>query len=616
MAGGRRVDGITAALPTGWYDRDSASDRARPMKNREIARLFGLMADVLEIKGDNPFRVRAYRRASQSLESLSEDIEVAARDQRLLAIPGIGGDLARKIEEYLATGRIEEVEAGCREIPAGVVELMHVPGVGPRTARLLHDRAGVTSVSELEALARAGRLRGLPGIQARTEANILKGIASLARSQARMPLARALPLARELTAALAGVAGVERLAIAGSIRRGRETVGDMDILVTSSQPAIVMEAFTALPAIAELLERGGTKSAVRHREGIQVDLRVVEPESFGAALVYFTGSKQHNIRIREMAQRRRLKISEYGVFDETTGARTAGATEEEVYRTIGLPWIPPELREDAGEIEAALAGRLPVLVEASDVRGDLHLRIDGADPGREIEALAAAARARGYGYLAISDRSPSGDPDGFSVAALLARADRLRTVDRSLTGIALLAGAECEVLPDGRLEYPDDALARFDIVVAAIHHRFDLSRDDMTRRMCAALEHPYVSVLAHPTGRVLGERSGADVDLDAVYRTAARLGKAVEINAHPDRLDLDDRQARRAAELGALVAISAATRDCDHLADVELGVTIARRGWIEATRVVNTWALGELREWIARSRPSRATAPARAGAAR
>ncbi len=574
------------------------------MKNLEIARLFELMADLLEIKGDNPFRVRAYRRASQSLESLAEDVETLAGDERLEPFPAIGADLAEKINEYLATGRMQEIESARREIPAGVVELMHVPGVGPRTAKILFDKAGVKSLATLEELARAGRLRGLPGIQAKTEANILKGIGIVRKGQERMPLGRALALAQALVRPLQKLREVDQLSVAGSIRRRRETVGDMDVLVTSSRPDVVMGAFTALPDVASVIERGQTKASVRHREGIQVDLRVVAPESFGAALVYFTGSKQHNIRIREMAQRKGLKISEYGVFAEATGRRVAGRTEEDVYGAIGLPWIPPELREDAGEIEAALRGKLPHLVEVKDIRGDLHDHTDASDGKHSIEALVEAARARGYEYVVVSDHSRSSTvAGGLSADELLAHVDKIRAVQKKFSGIAVLAGSECDILDDGAMDYPDAVLSRLDLVLGAVHSRFKQPRAEMTHRIATALANPYVSILAHPTGRLIGEREAYDVDLDEVFRAAARHGKAVEINSYPERLDLSDVHARRAAEMGVLIAVNTDAHMLDHLGNVELGVATARRAWIGPDRVVNTWPLDKLRQWVTASRP-------------
>lgn len=576
------------------------------MKNVEVARLFDRMADLLEIRGDNPFRIRAYRRASQSLEGLGEDIEVIAKEQRLGEIPGIGKDLADKIGEYLRTGRMKDVDALHKEIPHGVVELMNVPGLGPRTAKLLYDKAGVRDVAALEALAKAGQLRGLPGIQAKTEANILKGIAVIKKGQERMPLGRALPMAEELYRALERVPEIKQISLAGSIRRRKETIGDVDILVTSSKPDKIMDAFARLPQIAEVLERGGTKASARLREGIQVDLRVVEPETFGAALVYFTGSKQHNIRIREMAVRKGLKISEYGVFSDASGERVAGKTEEEVYAAIGLPWIPPELREDTGEVEAALGGKLPRLVETSDIRGDLHVHTDASDGRQSIEALVQAARARGYQYIVVADHSRSSTvAGGLSADELRAQVEKIRAVQKDHPRIRILAGSECDILPDGSMDYPDNVLAKLDLVIGAVHSRLTQPKAEMTRRICAALSNPYVNVLAHPTGRLVGERDPYDVDLEQVFQAARRHGKAIEINAAPQRADLNDVQARRAAELGVLIAINTDTHQLAHLENIELGVATARRAWIGPAQVINAWPIEKLLDWARSSRSAR-----------
>jgi DNA polymerase (family 10) len=579
------------------------------VKNVEIARLFDLAADLLEIRGDNPFRIRAYRRAAQNLESLGEDIETVARQGRLGEIPGVGKDLADKISEYLRTGRMKDVDTLQKEIPRGVVELMNVPGVGPKTAKLLYEKAGVRDVATLEALARAGQLRGLPSIKARTEANILKSIAVIRKGQERMPLGRALPLAEEIAAALRALKNVKQLELAGSIRRRKETVGDIDVLVTSTRPEKVMAAFTGLPEVQDVLERGGTKASLRHRAGIQIDLRVVEPESFGAALVYFTGSKQHNIRIREMAVKKGLKISEYGVFDDR-GTRVAGRTEADVYAAIGLPWIPPELREDTGEVEAALRGQLPRLVQLDDIRGDLHDHTDASDGACSIEALTAAARERGYEYIAVTDHSQAARvARGLSADLVRAQVEKIREVQQAHPEITVLAGAECDILPDGSMDYPDDVLAGLDIVVGAVHSRFTQPRSEMTRRICRALANPRVSILAHPTGRLLGEREPYDVDLDQVFQAARRHGKAVEINASPQRTDMNDVQARRAADLGALVAISTDAHQLAHLQNIELGVATARRAWIGPAQVINTWPVRKLLGW---ARGSRSAQPRKA----
>jgi len=568
------------------------------VKNLEIARAFDLIADLLEVKGDNPFRIRAYRRAAQNLNGLAEDVQTLADQERLDEIPGVGPDLAGKIGEYLETGRIDALESLRREVPAGLADLMGVPGVGPKTARLLHDRLKVTDLGRLETLARSGKLRGLPGIQAKTEQNLLKGIALVRRGHERMPLGRALPLAEEIARTLARVPGVTRVEPAGSVRRRKETVGDLDILVTSTDPARAMDAFARLPQAAEILERGATKASMRHREGIQVDLRVVEPATFGAALQYFTGSKEHNIRIREMAIKKRLKISEYGVFREPGGRRIAGATEEEVYAAVGLPWIPPELREDSGEIEAAQARRLPALVELDDIRGDLHCHTNATDGHHTVAALVAAARARGYAYVLVSDHSRSTRvAGGLTAEEALAHVEKVRALGRKQRGLAVLAGSECDILPDGSLDYPDEVLARMDLVVAAVHSRFKQPRAEMTRRICRALESPYVSILAHPTGRLIGLREPYDVDLEAIFTAARRHGKAVEINCCPERLDLSDVHARRARELGVLLAINTDTHALGQLDTMRLGVAIARRAWVEPAGVINTWPVDRLRAW-------------------
>jgi DNA polymerase (family 10) len=572
------------------------------MKNFEVARLLDLMGDVLELRGENPFRIRAYRRAAQNVESLTEDVEVVAREERLDDVPGIGKDLAGKIVEYLETGKVKEIEVAKRGIPRGVIELLNVPGVGPKTVKLLYEREGIRSIARLEALARAGKLRGLPGIQARTEENILKGIAVVRGGQERMPLGKALPLAEELATGLRRVPGVGRVEVAGSIRRRKETIGDIDLLAVSARPARAIEAFVHLPQAAEVLEAGGTKAAIRHREGIQVDLRVVGPESFGAALAYFTGSKQHNIRLRELGVKRGLRISEYGVFRQKSGRRIAGATEEQVYNTVGLPWIPPELREDAGEIEAAAGGRLPVLVRVEDIRGDLHCHTKASDGAHTIDALVHAALARGYEYVAVTDHSAS-----TRVARGLSRGDvrvhvrRIRAAERRHPGIRVLAGAECDIRADGSLDYPDELLAELDLVVAAVHSMFKQPRVEMTRRMCRALANPHVDVLAHPTGRLLGTRAPVDVDMERVLRTAQRHGTAVEINAQPSRLDLNDRHARRAHALGVRVAIDTDTHVLDQLACMPLGVAVARRAWLEKSEVVNTWPVRKLEAWTRRA---------------
>jgi DNA polymerase (family 10) len=574
------------------------------VRNLEIAKLFNEIADLLEIKDENIFKIRAYRRAAMNLESLTEEIESVAERGGLTDIAGIGKDLAAKIGQALETGRIEYLDELRKEIPRGVVELMEIPGVGPKTAKLLFEELQVDSVEKLEGLAQDGKLLGLPGIKQKTIENILKGIQVVKRGRERMLLGRALPLAREIVQALEKLPPVKKISMAGSLRRMRETVRDFDLLITSTKPAKVMEAFIALPQVAEVLAHGETKATLRHREGIQMDLRVVEPECFGAALQYFTGSKDHNIRVRELASRKGLKVSEYGVFKEANGTRIAGATEEEVYKAIGLPYMPPEIREDTGEVEAALEGRLPDLLTLDDLRGDLHAHTNWSDGHHQLEALAQAAHQKGYEYIIVSDHSRSSTvAGGLSEEKLLDQIGKIRALNKKYRNFRILTGSECDILADGRLDYSDRVLAQLDIVLCAVHSRFKQGRAEMTARIVKALSNPYVNILAHPTGRLIGERDPYDVDLEAVFAAAKRYGKAVEINAQPSRLDLNDHHARRAKELGVKISIDTDTHFLDQLENMALGVATARRAWIGKADVINTMPLGKLLTWAHKSRP-------------
>ncbi len=573
------------------------------MKNFEIAKLFYEMADLLEIKGENVFRVRAYQRAAENLESLTEEIEAVAQHGELLKIAGIGKDLAAKIEEYLASGKIADLEAMHKEVPRGLLSIMEVQGLGPKTAKLLYDRLGVDSVEKLEALARSGDILKVPGIREKTRDNILKGIATWKAGQSRMSVGKALGIADTLIEALRAHGGVRQIEVAGSIRRRKETVGDIDILVTSEDAARVIETFVSLPSALDVLAHGDTKASIRHQEGIQVDLRVVEPEAFGAALQYFTGSKEHNVRVREIASKKGLKVSEYGVFDEKSGKRIAGATEEDVYRAVGLPWIPPELRENSGEVEAALKGKLPGLVEQDAIRGDLHAHTDWSDGHHPLEKLVEAAEARGYEYIIVSDHSKSSTvAGGLTPDELREQIRKIRELQKKHK-IRILAGSECDILADGRMDFPDDVLRELDIVLAAVHSRFKQARAEMTARIVKALENPYVNILVHPTGRLIGERDPYDVDLEQVFAAAKRHGKAIEINASPQRLDLKDVHARRAAELGIPIAINTDTHYLENLDNMALGLATARRAWITAPQVLNTLPLKKLLAWANKSRP-------------
>ena len=573
------------------------------MKNLEIARLFDEMARLLEVRNESVFRVRAYARAAQTLETLGESVEAVAARGELAQLPGIGRELAAKIGEYLATGRLAQLDELRGGLPPTFLTLLEIRGLGPKTARLLYDRLGVDSVSRLEALARSGEILRVPGIREKTRENLLKSIALWQAGRARTPLARAREIAARVAEALAAHGGADRIEVAGSLRRMRETVKDIDILVTSTEPARVIETFVSLPSILEVSARGDTKASVRHAEGLRIDLRVVEPDAFGAALQYFTGSKDHNVRLRELARRQGLSVSEYGVFDEETGVRVAGKTEAEVYGVLGLPYIPPELRENAGELEAARDGRLPALVTRAAIRGDLHAHTDASDGHHSLEHLIEAAQARGYEYVIVSDHSKSATvARGLGADELRAQIARIRALQPRYR-IRILAGSECDVLGDGTLDFPDDTLRELDLVLAAVHSRFKQARLEMTARIVRALANPYVNILAHPTGRLLGAREPYDVDLDAVFEAARAHNKAVEINASPERLDLNDIHARRAAGLGVPVAISTDTHWLANLDNLELGLGIARRAWIGPAQVVNALPLADLLTWAHRGRP-------------
>jgi DNA polymerase (family 10) len=571
------------------------------MRNLELAECFHEIADLLELREENVFRIRSYRRAAQQLESLAEDVVEALGAGR--KIPGIGAELARKIHEWAAGGSMAYLDELRAELPRGVRQLMHLPGVGPKTARLLYERLGIDSVERLEEACRSGAVQQVPGIRTKTGANILRAIETWRLGQARLPLARALPLAESLVRALRVEPAVREIEVAGSLRRRAETVGDLDILVTSDRPAAVLDRFVRLPAVASVLARGATKASIRHRDQIQVDLRVVEPDAFGAALQYFTGSKHHNVKLRELAVRKKLKISEYGVFDDA-GRRIAGRTEAEVYAAVGLPYIPPELREDTGEIEAALAGTLPSLLEVGHIRGDLHAHTDWSDGHHPLEELVAAAEARGYEYIIVSDHSRSTTiARGLAPEQLRDQLAKIRAL-QPRHRIRILTGSECDILADGSLDFPDEVLAELDVVLAAVHSRHKQAGPEMTARICRALENPHVRILVHPTGRLLGSRDPYEVDLEQVFATARRHGKAVEINASPHRLDLKDVHARRARDLGLRIAVDTDTHYLSELDHVALGVATARRAWVGPEQVVNALPLDRLLAWAREGRPA------------
>ncbi len=564
------------------------------MKNQQIAKIFGEIAELLEMKGENVFRIRAYRRAAQNLDGLAKDISTLTEEE-LTALPGIGKDLAGKVREYLESGKVAKHEELKKDIPVGVLELLKIPGLGPKKAKQFHEKLKVKSVDELEQAIAAGKLAGLPGVQEKTIENIRKGIRLVKRGSERRPLGRVLPLAENIVGLLKEGAAVDRIEIAGSIRRRKETAGDIDILATSEKAPEVMALFVKLPMVDRVVAQGETKSSIITEEGVQVDLRVVAEDSFGAALQYFTGSKEHNIRLREMAVKAGLKLNEYGVFREPGDKRIGGRTEEEMYKALKLPYIPPELREDTGEIDAAREGKLPDLVSIDDIRGDLHVHTKWSDGSHDLETVVGAARKKGYSYIAVTDHTKGlGVAHGLDEKRLAEEGKLIDETNGKLKGFRILKGTEIDIRADGRLDLSDGTLAGLDIVVASIHSGFGQGREQIMKRLVAAVRHPAVTVIAHPTGRLIGERDAYDVDMEALLREAAKYGVAMEVNAYPFRLDLSDNHVRMAKEMGVPLVISTDMHVTAQFDFMHYGVAMARRGWAERKDVLNTLTFEQL----------------------
>ena len=573
-----------------------------PVHNADIARVFEEIADLLELESGNPFRVRAYRNAARLVGGLRLDIAAQLAEGKVLPkLPGIGDDLAAKLREISATGTCKLREQLRRRAPAGITELLRVPGLGPKKVQALYRELDVHTPQQLQRAALDGRLRGLHGFGAKTEKKLLEAVQAHMGKARRYKLAFAAQYAEPLAAHLRKARGVEQVVLAGSFRRMRETVGDLDILVIAEDAADALRRFTGYGEVEKVLASGGTRASVILACGIQVDLRVVPQQSFGAALHYFTGSKAHNIAIRKLGQARGLKINEYGVFKGKR--RVAGETEASVYTAVGLPEIPPELREDQGEIEAARRGELPRLVERSDLQGDLHAHTRATDGHNTLREMAQAARAHGLRYLAITEHSRRVTmAHGLDPERLARQIDEIERLNSELKGITLLKGIEVDILEDGALDLPDSILSRLDLVIGAVHSKFDLSRARQTERILAAMERPYLSILAHPTGRLIGARDAYDLDMLAVIRKARAKGVFLELNAHPERLDLTDVHCRMAKDEGVLVSINSDAHDTDGFDNLDYGVGQARRGWLEKKDVLNCRPLAELRKLLAARR--------------
>ena len=564
------------------------------MKNQEIAKIFNEIAGLLEIKNDNPFRIRAYRRAALNVEGLTRNVEDLSEDE-LLGVPGVGKELAAKIAEYIKTGNIAAHQELKKEIPQIVLDLESVPGLGPKTAILLHEKLHIKSIDELAKLAEEHKLAGLRGIKGKTEENILKGIGMLRRGQERSPLGKVLPIAQDLVDQLRLKAPLTRIDIAGSLRRWKDTIKDIDILAMSDNPKEVMRVFVHLPHVKEVIMQGPTKSSVVIKEGLQVDLRVVKKESYGAALAYFTGSKEHNIRLREMAVKRGLTINEYGIFRVKDNTKLGGEKEEDTYKILDLQYVPPEMREDRGEIEAAIEGKLPKLVTVNDIKGDLHVHSKWSDGSHTFEQLAEVAKEHGYSYFALTDHSQGlGVARGLTVERLAEQKREIDTLNKKLKNIRILHGTEVDIRSDGTLDFHDDVLQTLDIVVASIHSGFKQTKEQLTSRIVAAMKNPYVSIIAHPTGRLIGERDAYEVDMDEILKTAKETGTAMEINAYPLRLDLSDIYAKKAKELRIPIVISTDAHVTTQFNFMSYGVSIARRSWLEKEDIANTLEVKQL----------------------
>lgn len=571
------------------------------LTNRDIAEIFENIADLLEIKGESVFRVLAYREGAQTIRDLPRDLSAIHAEGKLTELPNIGDTLADKIEEMLTTGELQFYKRITAEIPLSLVEILHVNGVGPKKVKRFWQELGILTLPELESAAREGKLRGMSGMGAKSEQKILEGIEALKRRTNRLSIGIVLPIAQSILNDLLKLPQAQYGDIAGSLRRYKSTIGDVDILIVSDDAAPIMDAFVNRPDVARILGHGPTKSSVELLQGLQVDVRVLPAARYGTALSYFTGSKDHNVRLREIALKQGLSLNETAFSNaETSEEVVLCATEEEVYKTLGLPYIPPELREDRGEIEAAQAGDLPHLIELADIRGDLHMHTTWSDGHLSIREMAEAARQRGLSHIVITDHSRSlGIANGLSIERLMEQQKVIREVDAEMgPDFTVLHGTEMEIKSDGTLDYPDEVLAQLDLVIASLHTSLRQSREEITQRLVNAIRNPHVDIIGHPRGQLIPEREPADLDMDTIFAAAKEHGTVMEINANPRRLDLDDSHARRAQELGIKLAINTDAHSAGELDLTHYGVATARRGWIQPENVINTWTTGQLLDWL------------------
>lgn len=569
------------------------------VKNREVADLLYQMAELLELQAENRFKIIAYSKAARAIETLPEDINAVCREKRLQSIPGVGKAIAQKVEEFLKTGKIQAHQELLAKTPPGLAQLLAISGLGPKTVFMLHEKLNVTNLEELEKAAREHRIRRLPRMGPTREANILKSIERYKKRSTRILFSTAEPIVNDILVYLQGMEGIEHITAAGSFRRAKETVGDIDILATASRPEEIVAAFVRMPLVEEVLAKGPTKASVIVQDTIQVDLRIVEHQSYGTVLQYFTGSKEHNVRLRQLALSRGYSLSEYSLTRLADSRDLFFDREEDVYAALALPYIAPEMREDRGEIEAALQGKLPRLVELKDVRGDLHVHSNWSDGRATVLEMAHAAAALGYEYIALCDHSPSvGIAGGLSperleqkIEAIAAANEELQAMGRAIT---LLAGAEVDIKADGRLDYSDDLLARCDVVVASVHMGQQQTERAITGRLISAIENENVDIIGHPTGRIIDQREPYELDMKAVLEAAARTKTAMEINSYPSRLDLNDVNAKAAREMGVKMSINSDAHDEKQLLTMKYGVNVARRAWLERKDVLNSQSLKDL----------------------
>ncbi len=566
------------------------------MKNTAIAKVFSDIADLLELKSENAFKIRAYQKAARAIEHYPKEIRIMLDEgENLRNIPGVGEAIAKKTTELVTTGKLGYYENLKAEFPEGITNLLAIPGIGPKTANRLSSELGISSVDALEQAIHGGRVAKLFRLGDKTANNILQQIQALRRKDQRIPIGEALPIVERILGSLRSVPGVRNLTYAGSLRRFRETLGDIDLMGTADNAREVIDTFVSLPHVGQVLAQGSTKASAIVSGGLQVDLRMVEHDSFGSLLQYFTGSKQHNISLRERGRRRGLKLSEYGITDLATDKLEKFALEEGFYRRLGLQYIPPELREAQGEVERAEQGTLPKLVELSDIKGDLHMHTDWSDGHNSLEEMALAAKNLGYQYIAITEHSGGrGIAHGLGVERLRKQIAEIRALNEHLNGIRVFSGIEVDIRADGSLDLPHEVLSGLDIVIGAVHSAMNQSEERMTKRVLGAIENPDVDVIAHPTCRLLGEREPSAIDLEAIFKAAVKNNKVLEINAMPDRLDLNDVHTFRARELGVKLAIETDAHSISHLGFMRFGVSVARRAWCEPQHILNALPLEEL----------------------